>query len=167
MSQSLRYNLWKMTVPVTSVLFFCCETGWNFLKDTEWFNSSVSSTLCCRLKGIEVYGSSYPRGPPGTEIAQAGVSRNDLCEGCFIERDWFSICLCWKSQSAGCGAGALSQTPLADQWFIESIKTPGWPSAQFPQMKSAWQGKNHFLSLATTDESVRDVTKGLCLGTLC
>lgn len=110
----------------------------------------VSITLFCCLQGSVLYGSFYLHGPPGIETGEAGLARRISSVACFIENDWLPICLCWKSQSAHL---VLSHSFLADQWFIESIKMPEWPRAQFSQTKPAWQWRGHFSLLATTEES--------------
>lgn len=91
----------------------CCEPRLRLFEGRRVIQSIlVSSPLLCCLQGIVVYGSFYLHGPPGTETGEAGVSRKDLCYGCFIDTDWLSICLCWKSPSADLGPWVLSHSWL-------------------------------------------------------
>lgn len=107
-----------------------------------------------------------PPRSPETEMGEARGNWNGLFCGRFIDNDQHSICLCWKSQSAGLGPWALSHSPLADQWFTESIKMSGWPRAQFPKTIPAWQGRGYFSSLATSEESAFGVIGGGFLSTI-
>jgi hypothetical protein len=125
----------------------------------------VSSTRFCCLQGIMVYGSFYLHSPPGTETGR-GQSEQKWSLLWLLHWEWLTLYLSLlKEPISRLRTLAPSHSFLADQWFIESIKMPGWPRAQFSQAKSVWQGRRYFFSLETTEETAFEVIGGVHLGT--
>lgn len=147
-SQSFWCSSWKMKTPVISIFLSAVSPGWEFL-NAGWLNPSLFpalfSAVCKELWFMAAFTSMVLQGQKQERLELAG---RISFVACCIESDCLSICLCGKSQSARLGSWVLSHSFLADRWFTESIKMPGWPRAQFSQMKPVWQQRGYFSPLA-------------------